>query len=543
MFAMLDATVPALPAGPAALSDGGRQARRSRRRGACAASTCSIACCRRARAAPRRPSPGTARVNLRNARHADDPRAARPANAAARPAPATAAPICTISCAAARSSARMLLTAAQSALLCRSDGGDARGDRGRRARRFRRRLRRDAGAATSRRAETAHERRTSPDPARASDRAAAHRPTTAVLETVPTRIRASLYLVRFTCPEFTALCPVTGQPDFAHLVIDYVPEAAIVESKSLKLFLGAFRNHGAFHEDCTLGIARRLVAALGAALAAHRRLLVSARRHPDRRVLSDRRAARRAVAARPRRRALSRPRLSGWRGRDPRGDPRRGAGRGFDAVGFAAAALEAEARAGSRRVPRPRLSRRHGLARRHRRAARRPAGLWPEVRPSSCSGVNYAPEDDPLAALDAPDRGAVSVYARGRDYHDTLKRRLKALAHWIDGQWPGALKLFVDTAPVMEKPLAQQAGIGWQGKHTNLVSREFGSWLFLGEIYLSLGARARRRRARPLRRLPALSRRLPDRRVSRALPARRAALHLVPDDRAQGHDPARVSRR
>src|SRR5207253_10223411 len=94
--------------------------------------------------------------------------------------------------------------------------------------------------------------------------------------------------------------------------------------------------------------------------------------------------------------------------------------------------------------------------------------------------------DDPLALRDAPDCGVVSVYARGRDYHDTLKRRLKALAHWIEGRWPGAQKLFVDTAPVMEKPLAERAGLGWQGKHTNLVSRQFGSWLFLGEIYLSL---------------------------------------------------------
>jgi epoxyqueuosine reductase len=82
--------------------------------------------------------------------------------------------------------------------------------------------------------------------------------------------------------------------------------------------------------------------------------------------------------------------------------------------------------------------------------------------------------------------GNVSIYARGRDYHDTVKKRLKALARWIVGRWPGKLKVFVDTAPVMEKPLAQQAGIGWQGKHTNLVSRAFGSWLFLGEIYLSL---------------------------------------------------------
>jgi 7-cyano-7-deazaguanine reductase len=87
-------------------------------------------------------------------------------------------------------------------------------------------------------------------------------PAAAVLETVPNPHQGRLYAVRFTCPEFTALCPLTGQPDFAHLVIDYVPEAAILESKSLKLFLGSFRNHGAFHEDCTLTIARRLVDAL-----------------------------------------------------------------------------------------------------------------------------------------------------------------------------------------------------------------------------------------------------------------------------------------
>ncbi len=87
-------------------------------------------------------------------------------------------------------------------------------------------------------------------------------PDEAVIETVPNPHPGTLYLVRFTCPEFTSLCPVTGQPDFAHLVIDYVPEKAIVESKSLKLYLGSFRNHGAFHEDCTLAIAKRLSAAL-----------------------------------------------------------------------------------------------------------------------------------------------------------------------------------------------------------------------------------------------------------------------------------------
>ena len=159
---------------------------------------------------------------------------------------------------------------------------------------------------------------------------------------------------------------------------------------------------------------------------------------------------------------------------------------GFDAVGFAEASLGAEARTGLGEF----LARGyHGdmgwLA---ATAARRgdPRALWPEARSVVVLGANYAPEGDPLALLDAPDCGVVSVYARGRDYHDTLKRRLKVLAHWIEGRWPGALKLFVDTAPVMEKPLAERAGLGWQGKHTNLVSREFGSWLFLGEIYLSL---------------------------------------------------------
>ena len=121
-------------------------------------------------------------------------------------------------------------------------------------------------------------------------------------------------------------------------------------------------------------------------------------------------------------------------------------------------------------------------------AARRgdPQVLWPEARTVVVLGVNYGGEADPSAAAGDPQRGEISVYARGRDYHDTIKKRLKALARWIVGRWPGELKVFVDTAPVMEKPLAQMAGVGWQGKHTNLVSREFGSWLFLGEIYLSL---------------------------------------------------------
>jgi epoxyqueuosine reductase len=158
----------------------------------------------------------------------------------------------------------------------------------------------------------------------------------------------------------------------------------------------------------------------------------------------------------------------------------------FDAVGFAEARLAEEARAGlGEFIARGYHGDMGWLA---GTAARRgdPQALWPEARTVVVLGVSYAPKDDPLAHAAASDRGVVSVYARGQDYHDTLKRRLKLLARWIDERWPGALKLFVDTAPVMEKPLAQRAGLGWQGKHTNLVSRQFGSWLFLGEIYLSL---------------------------------------------------------
>jgi epoxyqueuosine reductase len=117
-----------------------------------------------------------------------------------------------------------------------------------------------------------------------------------------------------------------------------------------------------------------------------------------------------------------------------------------------------------------------------------PAGLWSEVKSVIALGMSYAPAADPLALADAPEHGRISVYAQGGDYHDVVKRGLKALARWLieEGAPEGAergLKLFVDTAPVMEKPLAEAAGIGWQGKHTNLVSRRDGSWLFLGAIY------------------------------------------------------------
>lgn len=111
-----------------------------------------------------------------------------------------------------------------------------------------------------------------------------------------------------------------------------------------------------------------------------------------------------------------------------------------------------------------------------------PLALWPQARSAVVLGLNYGPQSDPLDGLALRDRGLLSVYARGDDYHEVLKGRLKQLGGWMAARLGGDLKVFVDTAPLMEKPLAQQAGLGWQGKHTNLVSRDFGSWLFLGVI-------------------------------------------------------------
>ena len=115
-----------------------------------------------------------------------------------------------------------------------------------------------------------------------------------------------------------------------------------------------------------------------------------------------------------------------------------------------------------------------------------PLALWPEAKSAIALGMSYAPASDPLALAAHSDLGRISAYAQGGDYHKTVKKGLKALARFIVDQVPSELKVFVDTAPVMEKPLAQAAGIGWQGKHTNLVSREHGSWLFLGVILTSL---------------------------------------------------------
>ena len=116
-----------------------------------------------------------------------------------------------------------------------------------------------------------------------------------------------------------------------------------------------------------------------------------------------------------------------------------------------------------------------------------PRALWSEVRSVIMLGLNYGPdEDDPLSILKRRDRGAISVYARSEDYHEIIKPRLKTIARWLMENGGGDVKVFVDTAAVMEKPLAEQAGLGWQGKHTNLVSRQYGSWLFLGAIFTTL---------------------------------------------------------
>ena len=159
---------------------------------------------------------------------------------------------------------------------------------------------------------------------------------------------------------------------------------------------------------------------------------------------------------------------------------------GFDAVGFCDAALGAEAKRGLAGFI---AAGHHGdmgwlAANSDRRGDI--ATLWPEARSAIVVAQNYGAAGDPLAGLARRDRGTVSVYARGRDYHDVMKKKLRVVARWMHETLGSEVKLFVDTAPVMEKPLAQRSGIGWQGKHTNLVSRHFGSWLFLGEILTTL---------------------------------------------------------
>ncbi len=159
---------------------------------------------------------------------------------------------------------------------------------------------------------------------------------------------------------------------------------------------------------------------------------------------------------------------------------------GFDAVGITRARLDD--------VTRQRLARfiaegRHGsMSWMEDRAEQRasPDALWPEAISAISLGMSYAPATDPLTHLAHPETGGISVYARNRDYHDLIKGLLKHLAQFVVSRFGGDVKVFVDTAPVLEKPLAAQAGLGWQGKHTNLVSRAHGSWLFLGEMLTTL---------------------------------------------------------
>jgi epoxyqueuosine reductase len=115
-----------------------------------------------------------------------------------------------------------------------------------------------------------------------------------------------------------------------------------------------------------------------------------------------------------------------------------------------------------------------------------PTAMWTDAKSAVVLGLNYGPEHDPLAALEHTDRAAISVYAQGDDYHEVVKKRLKLLAGWMHRRFGHEVKVFVDTAPLMEKPLAQRAGLGWQGKHTNLVSRDLGSWFFLGSVLTTL---------------------------------------------------------
>jgi epoxyqueuosine reductase len=159
---------------------------------------------------------------------------------------------------------------------------------------------------------------------------------------------------------------------------------------------------------------------------------------------------------------------------------------GFDAIGFCEARLGPEAR---ERLIHFIQAGYHGdmgwlAARAEQRS--HPQSLWPEARSVIVVGLSYAPTDDPLAITMQRSKGAISIYARNRDYHDLMKGKLKHLGQFLVSRFACDVKVFVDTAPVMEKPLAQSSGLGWQGKHTNLVSRSHGSWLLLGEIYTTL---------------------------------------------------------
>ena len=160
---------------------------------------------------------------------------------------------------------------------------------------------------------------------------------------------------------------------------------------------------------------------------------------------------------------------------------------GFDAVGFAPAASRLEVRCNLRAFLAEGRYGDMGWLAAHEERRSSPDALWPEAQTVIALAMSYGPATDPLDLLPKRERGTISVYARtARDYHDVVKRKLKRLARWLVETHGGGVKVFVDTAPVMEKPAAEAAGLGWQGKHTNLVSRRFGSWLFLGEVFTTL---------------------------------------------------------
>ena len=422
MFAMLDATVPALPDDrPRYLMGVGKPADLV---GAVQRGIDMFDCVlptRSGRTGQAFTRAGT--LNLRNARHADDPRRStrmrlrRPARGFSR------AYLHHL----ARSGeilGAMLLTehnlryyadlmAAMRAAIETGPGG------------FCRRFRRGAAAVAGRR------RAMSDQPALAQlgrQAALPASPDEAVLETRAEPASGRLYLVRFTCPEFTSLCPVTGQPDFAHLVIDYVPAALGSREQVAEALSGLLPQSRGVPRGLHAGDRPAAGRRPRAAVAAHRRLLVSARRHADRRLLPDRRAAGRALAARSGRGTLSRPRLSPSDDRaDPRGDPRpRLAPRASMRSASPRRRLDAEARTGLREF----IARGyHGdmgwLAGTAARRGDPQHACGPRRAPSSCSASIMRPRRIRWRLHDARDRGAVSVYARGRDYHDTLKRRLK----------------------------------------------------------------------------------------------------------------------
>ena len=162
-----------------------------------------------------------------------------------------------------------------------------------------------------------------------------------------------------------------------------------------------------------------------------------------------------------------------------------------------------------------------------------PAALWPEAQSVIMLAESYTPDHDPTEVLERPDRAAISVYAQNKDYHDLVKKRLKRLARWLIAEAGGEVKVFVDTAPVPEKALGHAAGLGWQGKHTNLVSRDWGNWAFIGSVFTHFGLACGHGRDGSLWLVSGVSGRLPDGCFSGAVSVGRTALHFLPDHRTQ----------